>query len=150
MLDEKISHPFNTENKKVIIFTAFADTAKYLYKELAKYIKDTYVAEGQDLAMIDYISLPQKVRETSIENFENVSVTIFPNPTSNYVNIDIKNCNFSIKQIEVLDVYGKLIKKESFSGNSGKIDMSNLSQGLYMLIIRQESKILNINKIVKK
>ena len=42
MLDEKITHPFNTENKKVIIFTAFADTAKYLYKELAKYIKDTY------------------------------------------------------------------------------------------------------------
>jgi hypothetical protein len=115
-----------------------------------KYIKDTYVAEGQDLAMIDYISLPQKVRETSIENFENVSVTIFPNPTSNYVNIDITNCNFSIKQIEVWDVYGKLIKKESFSGNSGKIDMSNLSQGLYMLIIRQESKILNINKIIKK
>jgi hypothetical protein len=42
LLDEKITHPFNTENKKVIIFTAFADTAKYLYKELAKYIKDTY------------------------------------------------------------------------------------------------------------
>lgn len=115
-----------------------------------KYIKDTYVAEGQDLAMIDYISLPQKVRETSIENFENVSVTIFPNPTSNYVNIDIKNCDFSIKQIEVLDVYGKLIKKESFSGNSGKIDMSNLSQGLYILIIREENNILNIHKIVKK
>jgi SNF2 family DNA or RNA helicase len=42
LLDEKISHPFNTENKKVIIFTAFADTAKYLYKELSKYIKDAY------------------------------------------------------------------------------------------------------------
>lgn len=41
-LDEKITQPFNTENKKIIIFTAFADTANYLYKELSKYIKEKY------------------------------------------------------------------------------------------------------------
>lgn len=41
-LDEKISHPFNADNKKAIIFTAFADTANYLYKELGKYIKKKY------------------------------------------------------------------------------------------------------------
>lgn len=41
-LDEKITHPFNTDNKKAIIFTAFADTANYLYKELSKYIKEEY------------------------------------------------------------------------------------------------------------
>lgn len=41
-LDEKISHPFNADNKKAIIFTAFADTANYLYKELGKYIKEKY------------------------------------------------------------------------------------------------------------
>lgn len=41
-LDEKISHPFNRDNKKAIIFTAFADTANYLYKELSKYIKEKY------------------------------------------------------------------------------------------------------------
>lgn len=42
LLDNKIAQPFNVGNKKVIIFTAFADTAKYLYKELGKYIKETY------------------------------------------------------------------------------------------------------------
>lgn len=41
-LEEKIVQPFNTENKKAIIFTAFADTANYLYKELSKYIKEKY------------------------------------------------------------------------------------------------------------
>lgn len=38
-VDEKIEHPINTlngkANKKVIIFTAFADTAQYLYEQLA-------------------------------------------------------------------------------------------------------------------
>jgi SNF2 family DNA or RNA helicase len=41
-LEEKIAQPFNSENKKAIIFTAFADTANYLYKELSKYIKEKY------------------------------------------------------------------------------------------------------------
>ena len=30
-LDYKFTHPINGENKKVLIFTAFSDTAEYLY-----------------------------------------------------------------------------------------------------------------------
>lgn len=33
-IKNKISNPINPENKKIIIFTAFADTAKYLYKNI--------------------------------------------------------------------------------------------------------------------
>lgn len=38
-LKEKFAHPFNKDNRKVLIFTAFADTADYLYQELAERIK---------------------------------------------------------------------------------------------------------------
>ena len=38
-LKQKFSHPINEGNKKVLIFTAFADTADYLYTELAPRIK---------------------------------------------------------------------------------------------------------------
>jgi ERCC4-related helicase len=31
---EKIENPLNEDNKKVIIFTTYADTATYLYKQL--------------------------------------------------------------------------------------------------------------------
>jgi SNF2 family DNA or RNA helicase len=33
----KVTHPINADNKKLIIFTAFADTAKYLYENTAKW-----------------------------------------------------------------------------------------------------------------
>jgi len=36
LIENKIKNPINPENKKVIVFTAFADTAKYLYKHLAE------------------------------------------------------------------------------------------------------------------
>ena len=38
MIDQKLFHPINGENKKIIIFTAFADTASYLYKELSVWV----------------------------------------------------------------------------------------------------------------
>lgn len=39
---EKMANPINPGNKKVLIFTAFADTADYLYANLAPAIKDNY------------------------------------------------------------------------------------------------------------
>jgi len=42
LLQNKISNPFNHENKKAIIFTAFADTANYLYEHLSPLMKDNY------------------------------------------------------------------------------------------------------------
>ncbi|THF84446.1 helicase-related protein [Cohnella fermenti] len=37
----KCMNPLNTGNRKVIVFTAFADTAKYLYEHLAVWVKET-------------------------------------------------------------------------------------------------------------
>ena len=41
-LRNKFEHPINGDNKKVIVFTAFSDTAEYLYNNLAKSIKEKY------------------------------------------------------------------------------------------------------------
>ena len=49
LLDEKMMNPINPGNKKILIFSAFSDTAEYLYDHVSKYIKDTY---GLDTAVI--------------------------------------------------------------------------------------------------
>lgn len=41
-ISTKIENPINEGNKKVIVFTAFADTAKYLYENISKWILDKY------------------------------------------------------------------------------------------------------------
>ena len=41
-IKNKIQNPINANNKKVIIFTAFADTADYLYKNVGQYFKEKY------------------------------------------------------------------------------------------------------------
>lgn len=42
LLDRKITTPFNPGNQKAIIFTAFADTANYLYEHIKGYLKEKY------------------------------------------------------------------------------------------------------------
>ncbi len=39
LIANKINNPINKDNKKIIIFSAFADTANYLYTNLAEWIK---------------------------------------------------------------------------------------------------------------
>lgn len=39
---EKIKKPINNDNKKIIIFTAFADTAEYLYNNIHQWVLDNY------------------------------------------------------------------------------------------------------------
>lgn len=48
-LQHKFDHPINGNNKKVIIFTAFSDTAEYLYNCLADKIKNKY---GLNVALV--------------------------------------------------------------------------------------------------
>ena len=49
VIRDKLESPINEGNKKVIIFTAFADTAAYLYDNVSKYVKDTF---GLNTAMV--------------------------------------------------------------------------------------------------
>ena len=46
IIENKIENPINDGNKKVIIFSAFADTANYIYTNLAPIIKDKYGLES--------------------------------------------------------------------------------------------------------
>ena len=49
LLDAKMEHPINEGNKKVLIFSAFSDTAEYLYDNVSAFMKQKY---GLDTAMI--------------------------------------------------------------------------------------------------
>ncbi len=49
MISNKITNPINHGNKKIIVFSAFADTAEYLYSNVAPYIQNKF---GLHTAMV--------------------------------------------------------------------------------------------------
>lgn len=42
LIQDKIENPLNEENKKILIFSAFADTANYLYEHIAPMVTSNY------------------------------------------------------------------------------------------------------------
>ena len=49
VIRNKLEHPINEGNKKIIIFTAFADTVGYLYDNVSKFVMDNF---GLNTAMV--------------------------------------------------------------------------------------------------
>jgi len=49
LIEEKIRHPINDGNKKILIFSAFSDTAEYLYTHVSRFVKSKF---GLDTAMV--------------------------------------------------------------------------------------------------
>lgn len=45
LISDKIENPINPGNKKILIFSAFSDTAEYLYEYVSTYIKQKYGLE---------------------------------------------------------------------------------------------------------
>ncbi|HOY91192.1 MAG TPA: T9SS type A sorting domain-containing protein, partial [Bacteroidales bacterium] len=90
-----------------------------------------------------YVDDCQNIAESS-----NQLINIYPNPTSDRVNIEL-NDNMSLKGLSLLDITGRVIPTNIFlnSQNSFYLDLSNLADGIYYLqLFIDESKY--INKII--
>ena len=76
IIRDKINNPINDANKKVLVFTAFADTADYLYGELASKIKNEF---GLDSAVVTGTRNPAMTIPTSriIKPEFNTILTLF-------------------------------------------------------------------------
>lgn len=71
-ITHKIENPLNEGNKKTIIFTAFADTATYLFEDLSKHLLEKY---GIHTALIT--GSQRKSTSRKIHNDLNVLLTCF-------------------------------------------------------------------------
>jgi len=78
------------------------------------------------------------VTTTGIENWLDNSVTLYPNPAKEYVDIRV-NGDLNVTMMEVYDVYGKLINTVNVVENPTRINVSNLSNGMYFVRVTTEA-----------
>ncbi|OFX24386.1 MAG: hypothetical protein A2033_12715 [Bacteroidetes bacterium GWA2_31_9] len=101
-------------------------------------------AWGVDLNLAIYAVLcPNSVDVVNAIN-EN-SITVYPNPTTGDIYINMNNVNSGKVSIHVYDVLGNLVilnDNQVFENNSTSLNMSNLSSGLYFMNINIDGKTL--------
>lgn len=82
--------------------------------------------------------------EFTNDNFSD-NISVFPNPSSDFININCKN----MKSIEILSMDGKMIRKVSVSGDYINVNISDLQNGIYLVMIKTEETCM-IKEIVKR
>ncbi|OGS77098.1 MAG: hypothetical protein A3G95_03275 [Flavobacteria bacterium RIFCSPLOWO2_12_FULL_31_7] len=85
------------------------------------------------------------------ENFNiNLQLAIYPNPTTNWLTLEIKNYNFEKLNYQIFDINGKMIVQSKISAETTTISMENLSTNIYLLKVLDNNKEVKTFKIIKK
>jgi len=93
--------------------------------------------------------------ETNLSDIDETNQTgfsIFPNPTANYFKIQLPE-NFSDNcELTIYDISGKIVKQDFLNSKSllHPIDVSSLSQGFYMVFIKNKHDVFSNKLIIKK
>ena len=84
------------------------------------------------------------------------NLTLYPNPTTGMVNVQftMNNVQFGESEIQVLDVYGRLLQNvETCHGASlqtTQIDLSQYTPGVYLIRLVGDGRVIGVRKVVRR
>lgn len=91
------------------------------------------------------IALP--VNTLSIDTIESKGITVFPNPATEFVDIQLPS-TFTRLNSALYDLNGRKVKE--FATNSTTIDVRDLAEGVYVLNIEVDDLVLNKKIVIQK
>ncbi len=86
---------------------------------------------------------------TSIsDDRKDITLTLYPNPTAQNITVD-GDLNKGDYQISIYDMRGQTIQAQPYDGNKKEIQLNNISDGQYILVITKEGKLIEQLKFQK-
>lgn len=100
------------------------------------------VAQGVEQA---YEIYSVGIKETTL----NISLSVFPNPTSDFLTLKVEDYNNEALNYTLLDEQGRLVFNEQITTQDTQVAMSTLARGAYFINIGQTNKKIQTFKIIK-
>jgi hypothetical protein len=89
------------------------------------------------------------VQSLKVDTFENNDFSLYPNPTNASIVVSLNHKNGLIQQLQIIDVLGKSVKEVKINASKEiKVDVSDLSKGVYLVEILSEKNIKTTKKLV--
>ena len=87
----------------------------------------------------------------STSTFEKQMYSVYPNPSDDFIQVEIPNASFSKVQFRLYDLLGKLVFEELVNPRKDKweIGTSGLSKGIHVLEITADDQVVH-HKVIKK
>ena len=100
------------------------------------------VAQGVEQA---YEIYSVGIKETTL----NISLSVFPNPTSDFLTLKVEDYNNEALNYTLLDEQGRLVFNEQITTQDTQVAMSTLARGAYFINVLQANKKIQTFKIIK-
>lgn len=103
---------------------------------------------GTDAPTIDESEFRVSAYDASLANgqFDNANFSYYPNPVKNVLNLSYSK---EISNVEVFNLLGQKVSANDVNATDAQIDMSNLSNGAYMVKVTSDNQIRTI-KVIKQ
>ena len=85
------------------------------------------------------------VASSGLEENNLDGLSIFPNPTNDFITIDLTSGNAIVNEIKLVDLTGKTLLTSTIINNSTKLDLHTLSAGVYHVIVNT-----NLGSVTRK
>lgn len=103
--------------------------------------------ENGELQEVSEEQITVKLSDKTLRQFD---AQVFPNPTTDYLNLKLNSTEFENPVVTVSTFDGKLLSKSAMTSESTQIDFTSLSSGTYIVKIQNEKgDISNTYKVVK-
>ena len=79
----------------------------------------------------------------------NLSVSAYPNPTTNYLTVKVENYETTNLQFQIFDINGRILQTTKATGQETKIETNNLLPANYFVKILDNKKEIKVFKIIK-
>lgn len=110
-----------------------------------------YVAGGtKPFVFVDKASMTINMTTGINDLNQNLNVSIFPNPASEHLNIQLDDALETITEIRIYNELGqKVVELDKLNSSLTTIPLGNLQNGVYFIRLRYENDNLQIQKFIK-
>tara|TARA_B110000037_G_C17035891_1_gene471588 strand:- start:343 stop:825 length:483 start_codon:yes stop_codon:yes gene_type:complete len=91
------------------------------------------------------ISVTTGINETTI----NLEMSVYPNPTTNYLQLKVESEKLENLNFQLIDLQGKVIENKKVSATTSTIKMETLPKAIYFLNVTDNNQVVKTFKIIK-
>lgn len=86
-----------------------------------------------------------------LEEAENLQLQLYPSPARDFLNVVIPSTAVEQKpMLHICDIHGKTLQSNNITEGTQKISITDLPQGMYIVILQTDNRSMTIQKFIKK
>ena len=96
----------------------------------------------------ELVALPSAT--LGVEDFDTNTFVMYPNPTASELNFEYPTLDSNIFNVIITDMQGRTVVTKTINASNQSMDVTNLSSGLYQVLIMDGNDLVGTKKLLKK